>query len=53
MVFIELVTEADLIQKLNTDLVLKTLDYIKIIEDGALRVVFLDGTEIECRSEDV
>lgn len=53
IVFIELVTGAYLIEKLDTDLVLKTLDYIKVFEDGALRVVFLDGTEIECRSEEV
>lgn len=51
MVFIESVTGGELTQTLATDLVLKTLDYIKVLEDGALRVVFLDGTEIECRSE--
>jgi len=53
MVFMESVTGADLIQKMDTDLVLKILDYIKVFEDGALKVVFLDGTEIECRSEEV
>lgn len=53
MIFMESVTGADLIQKLDTDLVLKTLDYIMVFEDGVLRVIFLDGTEIECRSEEV
>lgn len=53
MVFIESVTGAVLMKKLDTDLVLKTLDYIKVFEDGELRGVFLDGTEIECRSEEV
>lgn len=28
---------------------LKTLDHIKVFEDGTLLVVFLDGTEIECK----
>ena len=31
---------------------LKTLDHIKVCEDGALVVVFLDGTEIECKNEE-
>ena len=29
--------------------VLKTLDHIKVFEDGTLPVVFMDGTEIECK----
>ena len=29
---------------------LKTLDHIKVFEDGTLLVVFLDGTEIECKN---
>ena len=32
--------------------ILKTLDHIKVFEDGTLLVVFLDGSEIECRSEE-
>ena len=31
---------------------LKTLDHIKVFEDGTLLVVFLDGTEIECKNEE-
>ena len=37
--------------EMDTDFMLKTLDYIKVFENGTLLVVFLDGTEIECRSE--
>jgi len=35
------------------DFALKILDHIKVFEDGVLMVVFLEGTEIECRSEEV
>lgn len=37
---------------MDTDLMLKTLDHIKVFEDGTLLVVFLDGTEIECKNEE-
>lgn len=40
------------IQKMETDYMLRVLDCIKVFEDGTLMVVFLDGTEIECKSED-
>ena len=40
------------IAEMDTDFMLKTLDYIKVCEDGALVVVFLDGTEIECKNEE-
>ena len=49
---IELVIGAEPIQKLETDFMLKTLDYIKVFEHGVLMVVFLDGTEIECKNEE-
>jgi len=32
-------------------LILRVLDHIKIFEDGALMVVFLDDTGIECKNE--
>lgn len=35
---------------MDTDFMLKTLDHIKVFEDGTLLVVFLDGTEIECKN---
>lgn len=39
--------EAHPLTEINTDFMLKTLDHIKVFEDGALLVVFLDGTELE------
>lgn len=38
--------------EMDTDFMLKTLDHIKVFEDGVLVVVFLDETEIECKSEE-
>ena len=40
------------LKEMDTDFMLKTLHHIKVFEDGALLVVFLDGSEIECRSEE-
>ncbi len=36
---------------MDTDFMLKTLDHIKVFEDGTLLVVSLDGTEIESKIE--
>ena len=49
--FIEYTDGVQLLTEMDTDFMLKTLDYIKVFENGTLLVVFLDGTEIECRSE--
>ena len=49
--FIEYTDGAESLTEMDTDFMLKTLDYIKVFENGTLLVVFLDGTEIECRSE--
>ena len=49
--FIEYTDGAKPLTEMDTDFMLKTLDYIKVFENGTLLVVFLDGTEIECRSE--
>ena len=38
--------------EMDTDFMLKTLDHIKVFEDGTLLVVFLDGTESECKNEE-
>jgi hypothetical protein len=38
--------------EMDTDFMLKTLDHIKVFENGTLLVVFLDGTEIECKNEE-
>jgi len=35
---------------MDTDFILKTLNHIKVFEDGLLMVVFMDGTEIECKN---
>ena len=35
--------------EMDTNFMLKILDHIKVFEDGVLVVVFLDGTEIECK----
>ena len=50
--FIEYTDGAQPLTEMDTDFMLKTLDYIKVFEDGTLLVVFLDGTEIECKNEE-
>ena len=50
--FIEYTDGAEPLTEMDTDLMLKTLDHIKVFEDGTLLVVFLDGTEIECKNEE-
>jgi len=49
--FIEYTDRVEPLTKMDTDFMLKTLDHIKVFEDGTLLVVFLDGTEIECKNE--
>lgn len=36
---------------LDIDLMLRTVDYIKVYENGKVVTVFLDGTEIEYSSK--
>ena len=50
--FIEYTDGAEPLKEMDTDFMLKTLDHIKVFEDGTLLVVFLDGTEIECKNEE-
>ena len=50
--FIEYTDGAEPLTKMDTDFMLKTLDHIKVFEDGTLLVVFLDGTEIECKNKE-
>ena len=50
--FVEYTKDAESLREMDTDFMLKTLDHIKVFEDGTLLVVFLDGSEIECRSEE-
>ena len=49
--FVEYTKNAELLKEMDTDFMLKTLDHIKVFEDGTLRVIFLDGMEIEYASE--
>ena len=50
--FIEYTDGAKSLTEMDTDFMLKTLDHIKVFEEGTLLVVFLDGTEIECKNEE-
>ena len=50
--FVEYTKDAKPLKEMETDFMLKTLDHIKVFEDGTLLVVFLDGSGIECRSEE-
>ena len=50
--FMEYTDGAESLAEMDTDFMLKTLNHIKAFEDGTLLVVFLDGTEIECKSEE-
>ena len=50
--FIEYTDGTEPLKEMDTDSMLKTLDHIKVFEDGTLLVVFLDGTEIECKNEE-
>lgn len=52
-VFLEEMRARSKIKRVEIDFVLKILDHIKAFDDGVLVVVLFDGTEIECRSEEV
>lgn len=47
----ELTENAQPIQELDVDLMLRTLDHIRVYESGVVVTVFLDGTEIEYKAE--
>ena len=49
--FMELTEHAQPIQELDVDLMLRTLDHIKVYESGVVVTVFLDGMEIEYKAE--
>lgn len=51
--FMELTKHAQTIQELDINLMLRTLDHIKVYERGVVVTVFLDGTEIEYKAEQV
>lgn len=50
--FIEYTDGVQLLTEMDTDFMLKTLEHIKVFEDGTLAVMFLDGTETECKNEE-
>lgn len=45
--FMEVTEDAQLIQKMDAELMLRTVNCIKVYESGMVVTVFLDGTEIE------
>ena len=49
MDFMEITKNVEPINGLDIDLMLRTVDYIKVYESGVMVTVFLDGTEIEYR----
>lgn len=49
MDFMEIIKDAQPIKELDIDLMLRTVDHIKVYENGMVVTVFLDGTEIEYR----
>ena len=49
--FQELSAEASENDMPNLDMMLATLSHIVVYEDGVLKVVFLDGTEVSCGGE--
>lgn len=50
--FQNIVEDAKSLEKMETNFMLRVLDHIKVFEDGTLMVVFLDGTEIECKNDE-
>jgi len=50
--FMEYTDGVENVAVMDTDLMLMTLDHIRVCEDGTLIVALLDKTEIECRNED-
>lgn len=47
MDFMEITKEAQPLQEVDIDLMLRTVEYIRVYESGMVVTVFLDGTEIE------
>ena len=51
MDFMEITKNAQPLQAVDIDLMLRTVEYIKVCEEGMVVTVFLDGTEIEYKTE--
>lgn len=52
MDFMEITKDAQPISELDIDLMLRTVDHIKVYESGIVVAAFLDGTEIEFKNEE-
>ena len=50
MDFMEITKDAQPVKELDIDLMLRTVDYIKVFEEGMVVTVFLDGTGIEWKN---
>lgn len=48
MDFMKITKDAEPIKELDIDLMLRTVDHIRVHESGVVVIVFLDGTESEC-----
>lgn len=51
MVFMEITKEARSLKEVDIDLMLRTVECIRAYENGMVVTVFLDGTEIEYKTE--
>ncbi len=49
--FADMTENAEHMADIDTDFVLRTLDYIKVYETGKIIIRFMDGTEMECEGE--
>lgn len=52
MDFMEITKATQPISELDIDLMLRTVDHIKVYESGIVVAAFLDGTEIEFKNEE-
>ena len=50
MDFMEITKGAQPIKELAIDLMIRTVDYVKVYESGIVVTVFFDGTEIEYKT---
>lgn len=48
--FLEITKDAQPLKELDIDLILRTVDHIKVCESGRIMTVFVDGTEIEYKA---
>lgn len=51
--FTRIIGDAQPMEKMETDFMLRVLDYIKVYESGILVVKFMEGTEIDCKKNKI